>query len=79
VLRKVLDDEVARGRIVALEDGCYQLRPGLLPPEVTRALRVLAAPETAAIRNGHNRRRSSGRLSATERAEHGLDGLQLGA
>jgi hypothetical protein len=67
-LKLALADEVDRGRVLALEDGRYQLRPGSLPPEVTRALRALARPDVAWLANGSRRRPpAGGPLSAVER------------
>jgi len=52
VLSHVLADEVDHGRVLVDEGGRFRVRAGSLPPQVVRALRALARPDTAVLANG---------------------------
>jgi hypothetical protein len=65
-LELALADEVDRGRVVVDEDGLFGLRPGSLPLEVARALRMLERPAVTGAPLGRRPRPAGGKLTAGE-------------
>jgi hypothetical protein len=68
VVELVLREEVAFGR-VAVENGCYSIRRGAFPSDVTAALRALSLPAGIVQADSRPRRRRAlgGRVHPAER------------